>query len=159
MCSYPLLCLSSVAQKIHLRGILSDLTLSNEPLRWSCDVAGFPLLLLPAGYSSGGRAVWFAARVMQWRHQTKTQQDGRHLLLAYWPLIGNNKHSLNTSSLRLKDSNSLPSQGTAKCTLTGDVQVNKGTQFVGSTCTQDVCTHKQNVCWRSTVCLAENNSQ
>lgn len=107
-CSYPLLRLSLVAEKIHLRGILSDLTLSNEPLCWSCDVAGFPALLMPAGYKSGGRAVWFAARVMQRRHQTKTQQDGWHLLLAYWPLIGNNKHSLNTISLWLTDSNQPP---------------------------------------------------
>lgn len=64
--------------------------------------------LVPAGCNSGGRAVWFAARVMQWRHQTKTQQDGLHLLLAYWPLIENNKHSLNTISLWLTYSNQPP---------------------------------------------------
>lgn len=53
--SYPLLRLSSVAEKIYLKGILSDLTLSNEAL---CDVvAGFPLLLMPAGYSGGGKGM------------------------------------------------------------------------------------------------------
>lgn len=106
--SYPLLPPSTAAEKIHLRGILSDLTLSNEPLCWSCDVAGFPALPMPAGCNRGGRAVWFAARVIQRRHQTKAQQDGWHLLSAYWPLIGNNKHSLNTISPWLADSNQPP---------------------------------------------------
>lgn len=125
-CSYSPLCLSSVAEKIHHRGILSDLTLSNEPLCWSCDIAGFPALLMTAGYNSSDRAAWFAA--MQWRHQTKTQQDGWHLLWAYWPLIGNNKHSLNTISLWLTDSNQPPTARDYKMhTHTWVVQTKKGT--------------------------------
>lgn len=65
--SYPPLSLSSVAEKIHLRGILSDLTLSNEALRRSCGVAGFLALLTPAGYSSDG----WAGMVCGYSHPAK----------------------------------------------------------------------------------------
>lgn len=66
---------------------------------------GFLLCLCQLGTTV---VAWFVARVTQRRHQTKTQQDGWHLLLAYWPLIGNNKQSLNTISLWLTDSNRPP---------------------------------------------------
>lgn len=70
------------------------------------------------------RWVCFVA-VQKW-HQAKAQQDGWHLLLAHWPLIGNNKHSLNTISLWLTDSNQPPTASNCKHTQTRLVQTNGG---------------------------------
>lgn len=103
--SYTAPCLFMMEEEIHLRGILSDLTLSIEPLCWSPDFVGFPLLLMPAGHNGGGRVLCFVARVVSWIHQTQTQQDGWHLLLAYCPSIGNNKPCLSLIPFWLKDSN------------------------------------------------------
>lgn len=97
---YPLFFLISGAEKINLMRTLSDLTLMNR--------SGFLVCLAPAGYNRGSRVVWFTATVMQRWHQTKTLQDGWQLLLAYWPLIGNNKHSLNTITPWHTDSNQPP---------------------------------------------------
>lgn len=53
-----ILSLSSMVETIVLSRILSDLTLSIEPL---CGIiVGFPALLVTAGYNSSGRAVCFA---------------------------------------------------------------------------------------------------
>lgn len=59
-------------------------------------------------------ARWVCFVAVQKRHQAKAQQDGWHLLLAHWPLIGNNKHSLNTISLWLTDSNQPPTASECK---------------------------------------------
>lgn len=65
--------------------------MKNSPSR------GFPAL--PAGCNSGGWLVWFQARDTRWTRRTKTQRGGWHLLLAYWPLTGSNKHLPNHNLL------------------------------------------------------------